>query len=62
MNSSSQLSKRLMIKCKKLLEENEELGRMISSDNIAQLEHELTFQKQLLNEACANEQSILDLT
>ena len=54
----SQLSKRLMLKCKKLLEENEELGRMISSDNLAQLEHELAFHKQLLNEACENEQSI----
>jgi len=46
-----------MIRCKKLLEENEELGRMISSDSLAQLEHELVFHKQLLNEACENEQS-----
>lgn len=53
----SQLTKRLMAKCRKLLSENEELGRVISSGNVAQLEHDLAYHKQLLNEACENEQS-----
>lgn len=46
-----------MAKCRKLLSENEELGRIISSGNVAQLEHDLAYHKQLLNEACENEQS-----
>lgn len=46
-----------MAKCRKLLNENEELGRIISSGNVAQLEHDLAYHKQLLNEACENEQS-----
>lgn len=54
----SQLTKRLMNKCRKLLTENEELGKIISSGNIAQLEHDLAYHKQLLNETCENEQSI----
>ena len=46
-----------MAKCRKLLEENEELGKVISSGNVAQLEHDLAYHKQLLNEASENEQS-----
>ncbi len=46
-----------MLKCRKLLAENEELGKIISTGNIAQLEHDLAYHKQLLNEACENEQS-----
>lgn len=53
----SQLTKRLMNKCRKLLNENEELGKIISSGNVAQLEHDLAYHKQLLNETCENEQS-----
>ena len=51
------MSKRLMTKCKKLLQENEELGKIISSGNVAQLEHDLAYHKEILNEACENEQS-----
>lgn len=46
-----------MAKCRKLLSENEELGKIISSGNVAQLEHDLAYHKQLLNETCENEQS-----
>lgn len=51
-----------MAKCRKLLQENEELGKIISSGNIAQLENDLAYHKELLNEACENEQSIFRLT
>ena len=51
------MGKRLMAKCRKLLQENEELGKIISSGNVAQLEHDLAYHKELLNEACENEQS-----
>jgi hypothetical protein len=51
------MSKRLMSKCRKLLQENEELGKIISSGNVAQLEHDLAYHKEILNEACENEQS-----
>jgi hypothetical protein len=51
------MSKRLMAKCKKLLQENEELGKIISSGNIAQLENDLAYHKEILNEAGENEQS-----
>ncbi|RNA33063.1 pre-mRNA-splicing regulator WTAP [Brachionus plicatilis] len=54
----SQLTKRLMYKCRKLLTENEELGKIISSGNVAQLEHDLAYHKQLLNETCENEQNL----
>lgn len=47
-----------MAKCRKLMSENEELGRIISSGNVAQLELDLAYHKQLLNEACENEQSL----
>lgn len=57
MTPDSQLVKRLMTKCRKLLSENEELGKIISSGNFAQLEHDLAYHKQLLNEANQNEQS-----
>jgi hypothetical protein len=56
-NPESQLTKRLMFKCNKLLEENEKLGKMISSGNVALLENDLAYHKQLLNEANENEQS-----
>ena len=47
-----------MAKCRKLLQENEELGKIISSGNVAQLEHDLAYHKQLINEASENEQNI----
>lgn len=46
-----------MAKCKKLLKENEELGKMVASGTVAQLEHDLAYHKEILNEACENEQS-----
>ena len=46
-----------MFKCNKLLEENEKLGKMVSSGNVALLENDLAYHKQLLNEANENEQS-----
>lgn len=51
------MSKRLMAKCRKLLKENEELGKVISSGSVAQLENDLAYHKEMLNEACENEQS-----
>ena len=60
-NPESQLTKRLMFKCNKLLEENEKLGKMVSSGNVALLENDLAYHKQLLNEANENEQSNFSL-
>lgn len=53
----SQVGKRLMAKCRKLLQENEELGKVISSGNVAQLEVDLAYHRTLLNQASENEQS-----
>jgi hypothetical protein len=39
----------LMVRCKKLLEENEQLGKMISSDNVAKVESEIALQNRLLS-------------
>jgi len=39
----------LMARCKKLLEENEELGKIVSSDNVAKLEGEIALQNRLLS-------------
>ena len=55
--SISHMGKRLILKCRKLLQENEELGKMISSENLAKLEADLAYHKALLTEACENEQS-----
>jgi hypothetical protein len=57
-NPESQLTKRLMFKCDKLLEENKEIGKLISSGNVALLENDLAYHKQLLNETHENEQSL----
>ena len=46
-----------MFKCRKLLKENEDLGKTISSGAVAQLEHDLAYHKKLLNETYENEQS-----
>lgn len=37
-----------MSRCKKLLEENEQLGKLVSSDNVAKLEGEIALQNRLL--------------
>ncbi|CAF3645578.1 unnamed protein product [Rotaria socialis] len=44
----SKTGKMLMARCKKLLEENEQLGKIVSSDNVAKLEGEVSLQNQLL--------------
>ena len=46
-----------MYKCRKLLKENEEIGKTVSSGAVAQLEHDLAYHKKLLNESAENEQS-----
>ena len=51
------MGKRLMARCRKLHNENEELGKVISCGNVAQLEHQLAYYKELANETCENEQS-----
>lgn len=48
-----------MAKCRKLLQENEQLGKIIESGNIAQLEQDIAYHKEILNEACENEQSLI---
>ncbi|KAG8228550.1 hypothetical protein J437_LFUL017940 [Ladona fulva] len=46
----SNTGKRLMAKCRLLYQENEELGRMISSGRLAKLEGELALQKSFSDE------------
>ncbi len=53
----SHTGKRLMAKCRKLLQENEELGKIVSSGNIASLETDIAYHKRLLTEITENEQS-----
>ncbi|XP_062566979.1 pre-mRNA-splicing regulator WTAP-like [Saccostrea cucullata] len=55
----SQTGKRLMAKCRMLLQENEELGKVITSGRTAKLEGEIAVQKQLVQEMKGN-QSELD--
>ena len=47
--------KRLMAKCRQLYQENEELGKMISSGRLAKLEGELSLQKKLTQEMKKNQ-------
>jgi len=46
--------KRLMSKCRQLLLENEEIGKMIDSGRLAKLEGELAMQKALCDEMRKN--------
>ncbi|XP_013416555.1 pre-mRNA-splicing regulator WTAP [Lingula anatina] len=46
----SQTGKRLMAKCRMLLQENEELGKVISSGRTAKLEGEIALEKKLVEE------------
>lgn len=39
----------LMSRCKKLLEENEQLGKIVSTDNVAKLEGEIALLNRLLS-------------
>ncbi len=45
----SKTGKMLMARCKKLLEENEQLGKLVSSDNVAKLEGEIALQNRLVS-------------
>lgn len=56
----SNMGKRLMAKCKQLYQENEDLGRMISSGKIAKLENELSFQKNFAEEIKKSQSEIDD--
>lgn len=47
--------KRLMAKCRQLLQENEEMGKMVTSGKIAKLEGELSMQKALCEEMKKNQ-------
>jgi hypothetical protein len=47
--SFSKTGKMLMARCKKLLEENSQLGTIISSDNVAKLEGEVALQNRLVS-------------
>lgn len=51
----SQTGKRLMAKCRMLLQENEELGKVITSGRTAKLEGEIAVQKQLVQEMKGNQ-------
>ncbi|KAL8594160.1 hypothetical protein ACOMHN_018100 [Nucella lapillus] len=53
--ADSQMGKRLMAKCRMLLQENEELGKMISSGRTAKLESEIAVQKTLVTEMKTNQ-------
>lgn len=52
--------KRLMSKCRQLLQENEEIGKMISSGRLAKLEGELAMQKNLCEEMKKNQSEMDD--
>merc|ERR1719245_483903 len=52
--------KRLMQRCRQLLAENEEAGKMISSGRIAKLEGELSMQKALCEEMKKNQTEMDD--
>jgi len=47
---NSNTGKRLMAKCRMLYQENEDLGKMISSGRLAKLESDLALQKSLTEE------------
>ncbi len=58
----SATGKRLMAKCRQLLQENEDIGKMISSGRLAKLETELAMQKRLCEEMKKNQVSTTDPT
>lgn len=49
------MGKRLISKCQKLFKENEELGKLVSSGNLSNLEADIAYHKKLLEEAYENE-------
>ena len=58
----SNTGKQLMAKCRKLYQENEELGKMISSGRLAKLETDLALQKSLTEEIRKAQAGNLSLT
>jgi hypothetical protein len=56
--ADSHMGKRLIAKCRKLMHENEELGKTLSSGNVASLEADIAYHKRLLSEAYENEQNL----
>jgi len=47
-----------MAKCRMLLQENEELGRTVSSGRLAKLEGDIALQKRLISEMKNSEKGI----
>lgn len=56
--SFSQMGKRLMAKCRMLLQENEELGKVISSGRTSKLEAEIVLQKTMVTEMKTNQDGV----
>ncbi|XP_033117792.1 pre-mRNA-splicing regulator WTAP-like [Anneissia japonica] len=56
----SQTGKRLMLKCRTLLQENQDLGKQISSGKTAQLEAELALQKKYSEELKTSQDEMND--
>uniref|UniRef100_A0A8C7F404 Pre-mRNA-splicing regulator WTAP n=2 Tax=Oncorhynchus kisutch TaxID=8019 RepID=A0A8C7F404_ONCKI len=56
----SQTGKKLMAKCRMLIQENQELGRQISQGRIAQLEAELALQKKYSEELKSSQDELND--
>lgn len=54
----SQTGKRLMAKCRMLLQENEELGKTINSGRTAKLEGEISLQKTMVQEMKKNQEEL----
>lgn len=59
--SDSKTGKMLMARCKKLFDENEQLGKMVSSDNIAKLEGEIALQNRFLSNLQDTEKDCEDI-
>ena len=53
--------KKLMAKCRSLVQENQDLGKQMSQGRIAQLESELAVQKQYADELKANQTGYMGL-
>ncbi|XP_029901011.1 pre-mRNA-splicing regulator WTAP-like isoform X2 [Myripristis murdjan] len=56
----SQTGKKLMAKCRMLIQENQELGRQLSQGRIAQLEAELALQKKYSGELKSSQDELND--
>lgn len=59
--SDSKTGKMLMARCKKLLEENQQLGKLVSTDNVAKLEGEIALQNTLLSNIKDTEKDYEDI-